>query len=306
MRVSDLMTFDRAKLDGQAASNRLATATARASTGEKLVQPGDDPGSAGLVIRAQGQKQRLDAIATSAGRAGDEVNAADTTLGNINTALSRASQIAVQLSSSQYGASERAAGAQEVQGLISTIAASLDTEVGGRYIFGGSQDRTPPFAGLVLDATGNVDTTATGAYSGDTAVRQVEIAPGVLQDSSIRADVALRGVGGGVDAIAVLGSLANALAANDPATVASTVGQLSASIAQVATARSQAGSIMNTLDAAVSANQTARDDATKQISSLTDADSIQAASDLALAQHALQSSLTATSQGFQFSLVNKL
>ena len=306
MRVSDLMKFDRAQLDGQAASNRLAVATAQVSTGEKLVQPGDDPGAAGQVIVAQAQEQRFDAIATSTGRAGDEITAADNALSSINTALSRASGIAVQLSSSQYGATERAAGATEVQGLISTITASLDTQVGGRYIFGGSQDSSAPFAGLLRDASGNVDTSATGAYSGDTEVRQVEIAPGVAQDASVRADVALRGAGGGTDAILALGNLANALAGNDPTTAASIIAPLTQATSQVAMARSQAGTIMNTLDAAVAANQTARDSAKKQVSSLTDADTIKATSDLAQAQQALQTSLTATSQSFQFSLLKVL
>jgi flagellar hook-associated protein 3 FlgL len=306
MRVTDLMTFQRAQRDGGAASSRLSQATARASTGVRVVHPGDDPGAAALVASERIHRQRLDSVATAAGRASDEVSAVDGSLGEVGTALARASELAVQLSSAPYGASERSAGAKEVQGLLSTVLSALNAKTGDRYVFAGTLDTTRPFDGLALDAAGDVDVVATGAYHGDTGVRQVEIAPGVYQDSSVRADAALRGAAGGVDVIRTLGDLANALAANDPAAVAATVAQLAQGSTQVSNARGQAGAIQGTLDAAVSANQAARDESAKRISSLSDADAIQAASDLALAQHALEASLTATAQSFKFSLLGKL
>jgi len=305
MRVTDTMFYDRAEVDGAAARSRLDQATATASSGLRVVQPGDDPGAAGLLVSENVSMQRIDGIATAAGRASDEVTAASDALGQIQTSLSRASEIAVQLSSSQYGASDRAGGATEVQGLISSILSELNTEVGDRYIFGGTADSAQPFDGLTLDPDGTVDA-STGTYRGAADTRQVEIAPGVAQDASVRADVALGGAGGGVDVIGTLVTLANALAANDPTTAASTVSQLSQGVSQVSTAQAQAGTILDTLDAAVSANQAASTDAQKRISDLGDADEIQSASNLALAQHALDTSLTAISQSFQFSLVDKL
>jgi flagellar hook-associated protein 3 FlgL len=306
MRVSDQMLYDRAQIDGAANRSRMDQATARSSSGVRVAHPGDDPAAAGLVVVERARMQQLDALATSTGRAADEVTAADGALDTIGTALSRASELAVQLSSSPYDAAQRAAGAKEVQGLLSTIVAALDTKVGNRYVFGGTQDGTAPFDGLVLDAAGNVNAAATGAYRGAADVRQAEIAPGVLQDVSVRADVALRGAGGGVDVIATLSSLANALAANDPTTAAAAIGQLAQGTTQLSTARAQSGAILSSLDAATAASQAARDDAKKRISGLADADEIQSASELALSQHALDASLTAIAQSFKFSLLDKL
>jgi|GEM_PF-432559 len=308
MRVSDQMIFNRAMVDGGAARSRLDEATARASTGVRVVRPGDDPAAAGLVTAERVRMQRLEAIASSAGRASDEIAAADGALSNVSNALARASELAVQLGSDPYSAAERAAGAKEVQGLLASILADLNVKVGNRYVFGGTADGSAPFTGLVLDAAGNVDAAQTGVYGGDANVRQVEIAPGVPQDASVRADVALRGAGGppAADAIATLAALANALAANDRAGVAATLGGLDRSITQLSTARGQAGAIMNALDTAVAANEAARDDAEKRIATLADADVIQAASELALAQHALEAALTATSQSFKLTLLGKL
>jgi flagellar hook-associated protein 3 FlgL len=306
MRVTDRMLYDRAASDGGLARARMDEATARVSSGAKVVHPGDDPAAAGLVALERAREGRLDAIATTAGRASDELAAGDAALATVTDSVARAREIAVQLSNGSYSASERAAGAAEVKGIIATVTASLNVKVANRYLFGGSVDDAPPFDGVVLDGAGNVDTALTGAYHGDTAVRQVEIAPGVFQDASLRADVALRGVGGGADVLASLGDLANALTANDPATAASTLTNLTLGTAQVANARGAGGAAMAALDAAVTANHTARDGAKTRVSALADADPVQSMSDLALAQHALQASLTATAQSFQFTLLDKL
>ena len=114
MRVSDQMLYDRAQIDGAASRSRLDQATARSSSGVRVAHPGDDPGAAGLVVVERARMQQLDALATSTGRAADEIAAADGALDQVGTALARASELAVQLSSAPYDAAQRAAGAKEV------------------------------------------------------------------------------------------------------------------------------------------------------------------------------------------------
>lgn len=160
-------------------------------------------------------------------------------------------------------------------------------------MLGGNLDGAPPF-----DAAGN--------YAGDGAVRRVEIAPGVLEASSVRADVAVKGAGGGVDVLATLSALATALAADDVAGVRAALDPLTQGTAQLARARTEAGDGMATLDAAVSASRSGRDEAVAASARLTDADPVQAATDLALAERALEATLTATARGFQLSLLEKL
>jgi flagellar hook-associated protein 3 FlgL len=273
----------------------------------KVVHPGDDPAAAGLVAVERARVGQLDAIATTAGRASDELAAADGALATVSNAISRARELAVQLSNASYSAAERATGAAEVKGLISSIVSALNARVGNRYVFGGSVDDAPPFDGIAYDPlSGAVDRTLTGAYGGDAAVRQVEIAPGVFQDASVRADVAVKGAAGGADVLATLSDLANALAANDPTAAAATLTDLVRGTTQVANARGAGGAAMAALDAAVTANEAARDEAKKRISGLADADPVRSITELALAQRALEASLTATAKSFQFTLLDKL
>jgi flagellar hook-associated protein 3 FlgL len=236
---------------------------------------------------------RLEAIAATAVRASDELVTADGALDAVTQAVARARELAVQLSSGTYGAAERAGAAEEVRGLLSGAVASLNAEVGGRYVLGGNVDGTPPF-------------NAAGNYTGDTAVRQVEIAPGVLQAASVRADVAVMGVGGGVDLLATLSALATALSANDLTGVRAALDPLTQSTAQLARARTETGNAMATLDAAVTASRIGRDEATAAAANLTDADAVQAASELIRSQRALDAALTATAQGFKLTLLDKL
>lgn len=293
MRVTDRLLFDNAARYAAAARARFEGASREAATGVRVQHPEDDPAAASSIARTTAQAGREDAIARALGLAADELNSAEVALEGVSTALSRARELAVQMSNATYSANERAAAAQEVQGLFQHVLGQLNRKVGHRYIFGGFKDAAPPFD-------------ATGAYLGDSGVREVEVAPGVTVPASVRADVALKGVGGGVDVLATLETLAAALSANNVALVQGTLDGLDQGIAQVALARSQAGSHLSVMDAASAAARAARADAQARLSHLADADVIDAAARLAQAERALDAALSAAAKTFRPSLLDKL
>ena len=148
--------------------------------------PGEDPAAAGVIVSHRMALERFDTIDQTIARAAEEAEVADGALQEVSTLIARARELAVQLGNDTYSNIERAGGAHEIGAIIGQITQLMNTQVAGRYIFGGNIDRTPPF-----DALGN--------YSGDTNIRQVEVAPGLMQNQSVRADQALKGAGGGVD-----------------------------------------------------------------------------------------------------------
>ena len=293
MRITDRMTFSQAQTQMMAARNRALDAQNQVTTGMRVVQPGDDPAAAGLIVSQNIALQRLDTIDKATSTATGEVQVADGALQSVATLLQRAQQLAVQLGNDTYSASERAAGAQEVTGISGQIAQLMNTQVAGRYIFGGNVDNAPPFD-------------ATGAYTGDTAVRQIEIAPGLLQNASIRADQTIKGVGGGVDVFASLSALSSALAANDGAGIRNAVATVSQSNDQVASALTATGGILAAFDSAQQIGSVAKDSAQKVLSAQSEADIFQATSNLALAQQSLQASLAVTAKSFSVSLLDFL
>jgi len=173
MRVTDKMIFQNAAANAAKSRDRAQTALEQVSTGMRVVHPGDDPTVAALMVRGQQTIDRMNAINQNASRAGDEVDAADSALQSLSDVLARARELAVQMGNDSYSAADRAGAATEIDGLVQQAVTLMNTNVNGRYIFGGNQDQTAPF-----DTSGN--------YNGDTAVRQVEVAPGVLEDSGAR------------------------------------------------------------------------------------------------------------------------
>ena len=289
MRVTDRMIYDNASLWTGNARSRVEAATEAASTGLRVLHPGDDPAAAGQVGVHQQAQARAEAIGKAVQTASDELNSADGALGAVGNAVARARELAVQLSTNIYTAAQRAAASTEVIALLSEAIAALNVKVGNRYLFGGSKDSQPPFD-------------STGAYLGDTLVRRVEAAPGLLQDASVRADVAAKGAGGGVDLLATLQSLATALAANDISGVQGTLDGLGRGTAQIAGARVAAGADQSALDAAHSVALAASTSEKSAVSRLEDADLVASATELQLAQRALEAALQASMASFRLSL----
>jgi flagellar hook-associated protein 3 FlgL len=293
VRVTDKMIFDNAALNGGRARQEAEDAVQEASTGVRVEHPWDDPAAAGLSVSHTMGAARFSAIGSSVQAASDELTAADGALNQLTQVLTRAQQISIQLTNSTYSAADRNNASAEAQALVGQAVALLNTRFGDRYVFGGNKDRTPPF-----DAAGN--------YNGDDAVRMVEIAPGELEAASLRADVFAKGVGGGVDLLGSLQGLATALSTNDQSGIQAAIDNMADGINQVSKGRTQLGGAMNLFDTAAETSRVAVTAEQKTTSQLIDADVIQATSRLALAQRALDASLTASARSFDLTLLDKL
>jgi flagellar hook-associated protein 3 FlgL len=262
-----------------------------ASTGTRINHPSEDPAAAGMIPAFQMSGARFAAIGQAAGLASDELSTADGALDSVATAVSRARELAVQFSNSTYTASQRAGGALEVGTIIDQVTSLLNTRFGNRYVFGGTKDDSAPF-----DPAGN--------YVGDAGVREVEVAPGVRQQSN----VLVGGMGAGTPGslMAMLGALKTALTANDVPGVSATLDGLAAGTDAVANTRAQLGASMHAFDTAVTASKVAADGQQSEASKLGEVDLVDASIQLQATQTALQASLSAAAQSFQLSLLNYL
>jgi len=295
MRVTSRMMFEVAQRQTASARDRSIQAQNEVATGLRVTHPGDDPTAAGVMVTQNVALRRLDTIDKSTAQAATEVQVADGALQGVSNLIARAQQLAVQLGSDSYGAAERAGGAQEIADISAQIGRLMNTQVAGRYIFGGNVDNVAPF-----DPTGN--------YLGDTVVRQVEIAPGLLGNASVRGDQVVKGVGvtGGVDVFAVLSTLSTALAANDGSTVRASVDGLNQATNQVAAGLTSAGTMISAFGNAQQIGSVAKDAATKSLSAASEADIFEATSNLMQAQQSLQSALAVSAKTFGLSLLDYL
>jgi flagellar hook-associated protein 3 FlgL len=293
MRITNQMIFDQARAQIANARERATQAQDQVSTGIRVVHPGDDPAAAGRMVSQTIAIQRFDIIDKSIASATGELETADGALQNVSTLLARAQQLAVQLGNDTYGVIERQAGAQEIGSISMQISQLMNTQIAGRYIFGGNVDDAPPFD-------------PAGAYSGDTAVRQVEVAPGLRQNASVRGDQAVKGVGGGVDVFAALSSLATALNNNDGVNIRAAVSGVSQSTNQVAAALTTTGSMLAALDSAKTIGTAAKEATQKVLSAETEIDIFAAATNLAQAQQSLEATMSASARSFSINLLDYL
>ncbi len=220
MRVSDQALYDLANQRIMRARADSTEAGDRVSSGKRVEHPWDDSGDAGMMVRHQQESGRQDGIFKASNRASEELGVVDGAMDQVTTSLTRAKELAVQLANDTYSAADRQGGALEVKQLFTAVVSQLNVRFGERYLFGGMQDGAPPF-----DANGN--------YLGDANIRQVEIAPGIMQDASARADVSIKGTAGGVDVMQTLQDFVTALNTNDATNIRAAVGKLDDAIGQV-------------------------------------------------------------------------
>jgi len=291
VRISDAMIYSQASYNMQTTEQSVQSASQVAATGIRVAHPWDDPAAAGLAVVEQGQNANFTALANATQSAANELATADGALATIGNSIQQAVTLAQEVGSGVFTAAQRAGTLAQIAGLQNDIVGALNTQVGDRYIFGGTIDNAPPF-----DSSGN--------YSGNAAVRQVEVAPGVLQDASVRADVAVKGAGGGVDVFAALGALSAAVTANNQAGILAAEGTLVTAMTQVFVVRTTEGGNAAALQTANAINQTAQTASTERVGTLVDANEITAASTLAQAQTVMQAAVAASQKAFQMSILD--
>lgn len=293
MRVSERAIYDAGRDRLGARRSDLATATQQASSGVRVARAIDDPRAAALMVRHEGVRSRADAIADSTSTALDDLNFVDGALGEASAVLEQAVQLAVQMSNDTYTASDRAGAATTADQLLKSFVGALNVQSDGRYLLGGTRDNAPPFS-------------ETGVYSGDDGVRQVELAPGIVEQVSIRADTGIAGAAGGTDIPAAFAALRDALTANDTNAIRASIEGLNSSVVQLSTVRGDVGARALTVQTARSAAIGVREYSTLASARESEVDITEAATTLAMAERAFEAATTATARSFKLTLLNEL
>ena len=250
----------------------------------RVEKPSDDPVAFALARRESARQATAQASERSADHGLALTTGAEGALGGVSDALSRARELAVQMSNGTYSASDRAAVAYEVRGLRSEIASLGNTQVKGQYVFGGYLDSAPPFDPV------------TGVYSGDDQVPRIEVAPHMHLPIIVPGGTTFGASGGTTDILATLDTFATALDANNLTNVRASLTGIDASFQQINDARAELGSQMLAFEGARAGAQVAQDTAATSRAQLVEIDPYRAYSDLANAQTALDAAVSVASK----------
>lgn len=282
MRIADSLIYRMTQSRLEDARERNFNALARASNGMRVEKPSDDPVAAALARRETNRIARSEAVLGSIVAGTTSLQAADAALDETSGLLNRARELAIQAGNDTLSAAERMAIAYEIGAIRAQVVAQANTREGDTYVFGGYIDNQPPFD-------------SAGVYSGDSNVRQQEVAPGVRISTGVSGDVVF-GAAGGTDVLQTLSDLETALQANDANAIRALIDPIEASNGQVISARAQLGASLNAFQVAQSTTERLRDRSVETRAALVEIDPLDAFTELSRAEQALQAAVTVASR----------
>lgn len=237
MRVSDSQIFELSTQSVDAARVRQERLSREALEQRKVFTPSDDPVAAAAAQKENAKLERNEGAERSINAGVAALQLADNALSSYGDLIVKMKELAIQHANETYDPLNRDAAAAEVLRMREAMVDLANTEIRGRYLFGGYQTDTPPFD----DA---------GRYSGDSGVQQYEVAGGVRLAAGVPGDEVFGTAAGGIDLFQSVRDFETALSDNDLAGVQQAVDTMDLALEQISTARATVGSQQNAFEIA--------------------------------------------------------
>jgi flagellar hook-associated protein 3 FlgL len=282
MRVTGNRMIEIAAAATASNQERVAAASAQVSSGMRVGTPSDDPAAWVAAERAKLHRTMTQGVGAAVRTSRDRLDEVDGALATIGDVVSQVRSLAVQGANASYNANDRTELAVQVRAMMQTALGAANAKSSdGEYLLAGTASLVTPFA-------------QSGAYAGNATTRAVPISDdGTTTVSTVTgADLT---AAHGVDVLPLLERLATALAANDSAGVSGMLGDFETAVRQVGLARTRAGGAMSVLDATITATTSLEDNLSKEISRKVEADTVGAATELALATQSFEAARVVSS-----------
>ena len=281
-------------------TTRLHETQVMVASGKKLRQPSDDPDGVAPSLQVKTQMKRAELFLKNNTAAQTRLKGQDTQLGQADSLLVRAIELTVANGDGIYGATERLGMANEISDLRAELLGVANSQVDGRYLYGGFQDRTAPFS--VNPAYDPILDPRPVLYNGDNGVMQLEIAPAEQMGVSFPGNAVFLGDENGdgavdpgrVDVFAVLTSLEERLRANDQAGATAVLDDLYAAQDQIGVYRSKTGTAAARLENSYGEVEDLQLELETLLSSYEDVDMAAAISKMAQQEQALEAAMSVT------------
>jgi flagellar hook-associated protein 3 FlgL len=177
----------------------------KVSSGKNFNRPSDDPVAMVNSLGLSNTLERIEQYQKNMDTAKGWLDINETVLEQVSNLAASAQKIALQLSSGNQSAEVQTQAASQIDALLDEAIGLGNTQLNGKYIFGGYQTATPPFAHSVSGGAETVD------YNGDGNDLKIQIGP----DQTITAGKNGDTVFVDSDLFASLIALKQAIASND-------------------------------------------------------------------------------------------
>lgn len=318
MRVSNKAIYDTVNHNLARASDAMLKANKVVSTGKRINRLSDDPVGLVSVLSLRSSIEYVGQLERNITTGRSWLNMGETAMSQMEDILSQAKALAIQMSSDNQGAEERANSAEAVEGYFQQILSLANTEVDGRYIFAGTHTDTPPYV-LGTDDGGNTAVT----YQGNDTAFEIRIAESInVAVGRIGTDIfgswgndltadgdpltdnwGDPGAGTG-NIFKTLLDLKESLRTNDEAGIRTAMDELDSQLNRLRALVADTGSKLKRVELKQTIIEDLRLTYTDRKSELEDADIAEAVMDLQAKQLAYQAALKSSAQVMRMSLVD--
>jgi flagellar hook-associated protein 3 FlgL len=145
MRVSTKAIYDSVGMNLGKAAEAMFKANEVVSSGKQINRSSDDPIGLVSVLNVLAALDNVEQLERNISTGRSWLQAGESAMTQVNDILTDLKALGVEMASGSKDASARAAAAGEVDGLLRQIVALANTQLSGRYLFGGTNTDTAPF-----------------------------------------------------------------------------------------------------------------------------------------------------------------
>ncbi|MBD3108498.1 flagellar hook-associated protein FlgL [Bacillus sp. AGMB 02131] len=156
MRVTQSMISNNTLRNISQSYSKLSKLNDQSVSGKKFDKPSDDPVAAMLAMSYRTDLNKIEQFQQNISTSQNWVNSTDDALSAVGDALQKIRELTVQVSNGTLEDSQRSYIGLEIKELKKQISDLADTQVGDKYIFGGTKTDQRPSDDL-LNATGTVE-----------------------------------------------------------------------------------------------------------------------------------------------------
>ncbi len=285
MRVATKTMYDLVKFNLANITKDLNHANKVVSTGKRIVELRDDPVGLAQALEIRSTLANINQVGRNISLGKSWLMAAEGALVNVQDIISDAKALCVEMASASKSAEHREVAAEIVQNSLDEIIALANTQISGRYIFGGSNTDTIPFE-------------SDGSYNGDNRPFSIKVANNTAIQIGSDGDAVFSGI------FTTFNDLITRLQGNDVDGIRATIGSLDVDFGDISTKISDVGSKMNRMEIKENILQDLTITNTERLSQIEDADIAEAIMNLRSVEVAYKAALASSSSIMELSLVD--
>jgi len=286
MRVANKSIFEAVKYQLANITEEMSNANLVVATGKRVNKLSDDPVgiTQGLTIKTA--LANIEQLERNISLGNSWLTASESAMNQAQGIVSDLKALSVQMASANSNDAQRTSAAQTVQNMRDEIVALANTEVGGRYIFGGTKTDTIPFSQDGTSYNGNSD-----AFT-------------IKSDKNATMAVGIDGSTVFEDLFITLNSFEDALTGGNISGIQNAMDDLDTGFETITNEISAVGSKMMRMEVRGKILEDINLSNTERLSKIEDADIAEAIMNLKSVEFAYQATLAASSKVMTLSLVD--